>query len=185
MRLKELYKKEIMLKMKEQFGYKNINSTPKVEKVVVNVGFGRQTKEKEALENIQKSLLRITGQKPLLTKAKKSISAFKLREGTVIGAKVTLRGQRMFDFLEKLVNITFPRVRDFRGLDDKNMDNRGNLTVGVKEHLAFPEIKQEEIDNAQGLEICIATTAQTKQEGLELLKLIGFPFKVEDKNNKS
>ena len=163
--------------MKEKFGYKNAMAIPKITKVVLNVGFGRQTKEKAFVENVESVLSRITGQKPILTKAKKSISAFKLREGTVIGAAVTIRGQRMYDFLEKLVVVSFPRIRDFRGISEKQVDRTGNLTVGFKEHLSFPEIKAEEVDNVHGLEICIPTTAKTREEGLELFKLMGFPFK--------
>lgn len=177
MRLKDKYKKEIVPALKAEFGYKNEALVPRVSKVVINVGFGKHTKEKEFAGTVEKTLIKISGQKPVFTKSKKSISAFKVREGMVIGAMVTLRDKRMYDFIEKLVNITFPRVRDFRGLNDKAIDNKGNLTIGFKEHTAFPEIKQEEIDNLHGLEVSIQTTATNKAEGLALLTLLGFPFK--------
>ena len=178
MRLRELYKKKIMPDMREKFGYKNNLSVPKLEKVVINIGLGKFSKDKQYIENAVSTLVRITGQKPILTKAKKSISAFKVREGSIVGVMVTLRGKRMYDFIEKLVNICFPRVRDFRGISEKNIDQQGNLSVGFREHLAFPEIKTDAIDKIHGLEVCIATTATTKEEGLALLKLMGFPFKV-------
>lgn len=163
--------------MKKKFGYTNDLAAPKLEKAVVNVGFGRHTKEKQYIDNVINSLSRITGQKPVLTKAKKSISAFKVREGSVVGAMVILRGKRMYDFVEKLVHVSFPRVRDFRGISKKSVDAQGNLSVGFREHLAFPEIKADEVDKIHGFEVCISTTAKTREEGLELLKLMGFPFK--------
>ena len=163
--------------MREKFGYKNDLAVPRMEKVVLNVGFGRHAKEKAYIKNIESSLTRITGQKPILTEAKKSVSSFKVREGMIIGAKVTLRGQRMYDFVEKLIHITFARVRDFRGIDRKSVDRTGNLTVGFREHLAFPEIKADEVESVHGLEVSIATTAKTQEEGLELFSLMGFPFK--------
>lgn len=181
MKLKDRYKKEILPKLKETFSYTNDLVTPRLEKVVINVGFGRHSKEKTYIENVQKGLLKISGQQPVLTKAKKSISAFKVREGMVIGAKVTLRGDRMYDFVDKLVNVTFPRVRDFRGLNDKAVDREGNLTIGLKEYAAFPEIKAEDIQDMYGLEISLATNAKNREEGLALFNLIGFPFKKETK----
>lgn len=177
MRLQELYKKEIAPKMKEKFGYKNNSAIPKLNKLVVNVGVGRFSKDKPYIDNVVSSLSRITGQKPVLSKAKKSISAFKVRQGNIIGVMVTLRGKRMYDFTEKLVNITLPRIRDFRGIDEKTVDNKGNLTIGLREHLAFPEIRADEVEKIHGLEVCISTTAETREEGLELFKLLGFPFK--------
>jgi len=176
MRLKEKYKKEILPELKKTFGYKNDFMAPKLEKVVLNVGFGRNYKDNDLIENIKKSLTTITGQKCVLTKSKKSISAFKIREGLIIGAMVTLRGDMMYDFMDKLINITFPRVRDFRGINDKGVDKTGNLTVGFREHLPFPEISPESIENVHGLEVCISTSAKNRAEGLELLKLMGFPF---------
>lgn len=179
MRLKEKYKKEIVAKMTEKFGYKNRLAAPRLVKAVINSGVGRNAKDKNFIDGVVSSLARISGQKPVLTKAKQSISAFKTRKGMIVGVAVTLRGQRMFDFTEKLVNITFPRIRDFRGLNVKQVDNRGNLAVGFKEHLAFPEIKADEVDHVHGLEVSLATTAKTYEEGLELFKSMGFPFKKE------
>jgi large subunit ribosomal protein L5 len=177
MRLKEKYKKEIVPKLEEKFSYSNEHQVPHLNKVVINVGFGRFVKEKDYADEVVKILEKITGQKPILTKAKKSISAFKVREGMVVGGVVSLRGQRMYDFLEKLVNITFPRVRDFRGISDKAVDRTGNLTVGFKDYSAFPEVYLEDIDKVFGLEVSIATTAKNREEGLELFRLLGFPFK--------
>ncbi len=177
MRLQELYKKQILPKLKEKFGYKNNLEAPRLVKVVVNVGFGRHTKEKAYIDNVVNSLSRIAGQKPILTKARKSISSFKVREGMVIGACVTLRGSRMYDFVEKLIHITFPRVRDFRGISEKSADKLGNLTVGFREHLAFPEIKADEVENIFSLEVSLTTNAKTREESLELFRLMGFPFK--------
>ncbi|MEA3398867.1 MAG: 50S ribosomal protein L5 [Patescibacteria group bacterium] len=177
MKLKEKYNKEIAVKLKEKFGYKNINQVPKMTKAVVNVGFGRHVKEKAYINKVVEGLTQITGQKPILTKARKSISSFKIRQGMVIGASVKMRGTRMYDFVDKLIKISFPRVRDFRGISEKIVDKTGNLTVGIKEHLAFPEIKSDDVENIFGLEISLATTAKTREEGLELFKLMGFPFK--------
>jgi large subunit ribosomal protein L5 len=177
MKLQEKYKKQIIPAMKEKFGYRNMMEVPRLNKIVVNVGFGRHVKEKAFIDSIINGLTRITGQKPIQTKAKKSISSFKVRKGMVIGACVNLRGRRMNDFAEKLIDISFPRIRDFRGLSDTAVDRNGNLTVGFKEHLAFPEIKADEVENIFGLEICLATTAKNREEGIELFKLLGFPFK--------
>lgn len=179
MTLKEKYKKEIAPKMADKFAYKNLLAVPKLTKVVINSGVGRNAKDKNFIDGVISSLERISGQKPITTKAKQSISAFKTRKGMIIGVAVTLRGQRMFDFTEKLINITFPRIRDFRGLNPKQVDKLGNLAVGFKEHIAFPEIKADEVDNIHGLQVCLATTAKTYEEGLALFKLMGFPFKTE------
>jgi len=181
MRLKEKYQKQIVPKIKENLGLKNNMLVPRLTKVVLNAGFGRHTKEKEFATSVEKGLNKITGQKSVFTKAKKSISAFKIREGQVIGAKVTLRGHRMYDFVEKLVNITFPRVRDFRGLSEKAMDRNGNLTIGFKDYTCFPEIRAEEVDNAFGLEVCLSTSAKNREAGSELFRLLGFPFKKDSK----
>ena len=175
--LKENREKKVIPEMKKKFGYKNDLAVAKLNKAIVNVGLGRFCKDKAYIDNVIDSLSRITGQKPVLTKAKKSISAFKVRQGNLVGAMVTLRGKRMYDFIDKLIHISFPRVRDFRGLPEKSVDRQGNLSVGFSEHLAFPEIKADEVDKIHGLEICISTTAKNKEEGMELLKLIGFPFK--------
>lgn len=181
MKLKEKYQKTIVPNLKEKFGFKNNMLVPRLIKVVINVGFGQHNKEKEFIAGVAKALTKIAGQKPVFTAAKKSISAFKIREGLVIGAKVTLRGQRMYDFVDKLVGITFPRVRDFRGISEKSIDREGNLTVGFKDYSCFPEIQAEEVDNTFGLEVCLSTTAKNKAAGLELFRLIGFPFKKEIK----
>lgn len=175
-RLQEKYKKEIVPELKSAFGYKNNLMVPKITKVVVNSGFGSKTKETKFAEIIESTLLRITGQKPVNTLAKKSISNFKLREGTVIGSKVTLRGRRMYEFVDKLINIALPRVRDFRGLRISVVDNNGNLNIGFKEHLAFPEISSDEIDRIHGLEVTVVSTAKNKKEGYKLFQLFGFPF---------
>jgi large subunit ribosomal protein L5 len=179
MNLKDQYKKEIIPALQEKLGRKNILSLPRLSKVVINVGFGRHAKEKAYIDNVASGLERISGQKPILTKAKKSISSFKIREDMIIGACVILRGQRMYDFIDKLINVTFPRVRDFRGMDAKAIDRTGNMTIGFKEYLAFPEVKADEVENIFGLEICLATTAKNRAEGLELFQLMGFPFKKE------
>lgn len=183
MKLKEKYQKEVVPQLKEKFAYKNIFLVPKVKKVVINVGFGRHNKEKDYVDNVVKTLTRISGQKPVLTKAKKSIASFKVREGMLIGALVTLRGDRMYDFLDKLINITFPRVRDFRGISEKSVDKQGNISIGFKENSAFPEIKIEDLRDIHGLEVIIDSSAKNREEGLELYRLLGFPFKKEVKNN--
>ena len=179
--LKEKYKKEVVPALQAKFGFKNALLVPHLKKVVLNVGFGHHAKEKEYIANIEKGLIKLSGQKIVFTKAKKSISAFKVREGSVIGAKVTLRGQRMYDFTDKLVNITFPRVRDFRGISDRAVDKNGNMTIGFKEYVCFPEIKVEEVSDIFGLEVCFSSTAKGLEEGKEFFRLMGFPFKKESK----
>jgi large subunit ribosomal protein L5 len=180
MRLKELYQKKIKVDLKKELKLENDFLVPSLVKVVVNVGFGTRFKDKEFVANITDKLALITGQKPSLKAAKKSVSAFKIREGNIIGASVTLRGNRMFDFVEKLVNITFPRVRDFRGLDLKNIDRTGNLTIGFKEHVAFPEIGAEDLDKIFGLEISLHSSVLDRNQGIALFKALGFPFKKEN-----
>jgi len=182
--LKEKYQKEIIPKMEAKFGYKNHLAVPRLIKVVINSGVGKNAKDKAFVDSVASSLERISGQKPVFTKAKQSISAFKTRKGMIIGVAVTLRNKRMFDFVEKLVNITFPRIRDFRGINAKQVDNHGNLAVGFKENIAFPEIKADETDNVHGLGICLSTTAKTLEEGLELFRLMGFPFKADESEPK-
>lgn len=177
MKLQDKYKKEIVPELKKKFGYKNIFQIPKMEKVVINVGVGRNTKDKGFVENVENTLTRITGQKPVLNKAKKSISAFKIREGMVVGVSVVLRRKKMYDFVEKLINISFPRIRDFRGISETIIDAQGNLNIGFKEHLSFPEIKADEVENVHGLEVTVVTNAKSEEEGLELFRLLGFPFK--------
>jgi len=183
LRLQEKYQKEVIPAMMEKFGYRNKMAVPKIEKVVINTGFGRLVsgKTSEEQKKIQDSVLQnlslISGQRPVLTRAKKSISGFKTREGQVIGAAVTLRGKKMSDFLERLIHIAFPRLRDFRGIEINSFDKKGNLTIGLREHIAFPEILPEKAKNIFGLEITIVTTAKSREEGIELLKLLGFPIK--------
>ncbi len=171
------YKSTVAPALKDAFGYKNVMQVPRVEKVVVNVGYGRHTKDKQYIEQIEKTLTRITGQKPVHNKSRKAISNFKIREGQNIGISVTLRGRSMYEFLNKLINVTFPRVRDFRGINPKSFDPQGNYAIGFKEHIAFPEIGGEAVDNLHGLEVTVTTTASNKQEGLALLKGLGFPFR--------
>ncbi len=177
MNLKDKYLKEISIQLKKELNLKNNHQVPKLNKVVVNVGFGKRFKEKEFVDSVENALKKITGQKPKMNPAKKSVSAFKIREGNIIGASVILRGKRMYDFVDKLVNITFPRVRDFRGIDPKNIDRTGNLTIGFKEHVAFPEIGVEDLDKIFGLEMSIDTSAKNKEEAFALFKELGFPFK--------
>jgi large subunit ribosomal protein L5 len=175
--LQTQYQKEIVPALKEKFNLKNLMTVPRLKKVVINVGIGRYSKDKEYIKNVEKVLAAISGQKPVFTKAKKSISGFKVREGALVGAIVTLRKKRMYDFVEKLVHITFPRVRDFRGIDKTSVDQSGNLTVGIKEHTAFAEVSSEDTDNIFGLEITLVTNCKNREEGLELFKQLGFPFK--------
>ncbi|NCD00944.1 50S ribosomal protein L5 [bacterium] len=175
--LQAKYNKEIISQLKEKFDLKNVMTVPKVTKVVVNTGFGRHTKDKEYIKRVEKALTDLSGQKPVLTKAKKSISAFKVREGMIVGAMVTLRKDKMYDFIQKLVTITFPRVRDFRGIETKNVDKAGNLNIGFKEHTAFPEIGAEDIENIFSLEVTLVTNTKNREQSLELFKLLGFPFK--------
>lgn len=181
MRLKEKYQKEIAPALIKEFGLKNVMEAPRLTKATLNIGFGRHSKEKAYIDSVVDVLTRISGQKPVLTKARKAISAFKIREGMVIGASVTLRGQRMYDLVEKMVHATFPRVRDFRGIDKKHVDRQGNMTVGFKEHLAFPEIQADEVDNVFGLEVSLTTNTTNREQGLKLFELLGFPFKKDSK----
>ena len=181
MTLIEKYKKEIIPQLKEEFGYKNEMAVPRVNRITVNVGVGRVNKDKAFMANVENTLIKITGQKPVKTKARKSIATFKVREGAIVGMVVTLRGKRMYDFLDKLINVSLPRVRDFRGLSPKSLDRQGNYSIGLKENIAFPEIRADEIEKIHGLEVCISTTANTKEEGEKLLRLMGFPLKKEVK----
>lgn len=175
--LKEKYEKEIVPALTETFGYQNRMQVPGLEKIVLNIGLGEAIKNVKLLDSAAADLTLIAGQKPVITKAKKSIAAFKLREGMPIGCMVTLRREKMYDFLEKLVNITLPRVRDFRGISGKAFDGRGNYSLGIKEHIIFPEIDYDQTDSIKGLNVSIVTTAKTDKEGKELLKLFGMPFK--------
>lgn len=176
-RFKDKYIKEVVPKLKEDLGYKNTMTVPRIEKVTLNVGLSKSLADPKFSEVAESTLQRISGQKPVYTKAKKSISAFKVREGMNVGLTVTLRANRMYDFLSKLINITLPRIRDFRGIPTKSIDGKGNLTIGIKEHIAFPEIEADEVEKLHGLEISITTTAKDKKSGLMLLEYLGFPFK--------
>ena len=176
-RLQEKYQKEVVPALNEKFGYKNVMQLPKIEKVIINMGVGEAVGNPKALDAAVSDLTIISGQKPLLTRAKKSLAAWKLREGMPIGCKVTLRGTRMYQFLDKFMNVALPRVRDFRGVSDKAFDGRGNYAIGLKEQLIFPEIEYDKIDKIRGMNIVIVTTAQTDEEARELLKLMGMPFK--------
>lgn len=175
-RMKEKYSDEVAKGLMEKFGYKNIMEIPKIEKVVLNMGVGEAVSNPKVLDVAINDMTIIAGQKPVVTRAKKSIAAFKIREGMPIGAKVTLRGKRMYEFLDKLLNIALPRVRDFRGVSPKSFDGRGNYTMGIKEQLIFPEIEYEKVDKVRGMDIIIVTTAKTDEEARELLKLMGMPF---------
>jgi len=174
--MKEKYNDEVTKGLMEKFGYKNVMEIPKIEKVVINMGVGEAVSNPKILDVAVNDMTIIAGQKPVVTRAKKSIAAFKIREGMPIGAKVTLRGERMYQFLDKLLNIALPRVRDFRGVSPKSFDGRGNYTMGIKEQLIFPEIEYDKIDKIRGMDIIIVTTAKTDEEARELLKLMGMPF---------
>jgi len=173
----ENYKKKIILTLQKELGVKNVLALPKIEKVVINIGLGRTLKDEKFLEVAMRDIALIAGQKPKTTLAKKSIANFKTRMGMIIGAAATLRGQRMYDFLSRLINIALPRTRDFRGINIKSLDKNGNLTIGVKEHIVFPEIKGEEVRNIFGFEITVVVKAKNKEEAVALYKAIGFPIK--------
>jgi large subunit ribosomal protein L5 len=175
--MKDLYEKEVVPKLIETFKYKNVMEVPKFSKVVLNMGLGEAIQNVKILETAAEELKAIAGQHPVITRAKKSIAAFKLREGMPIGCMVTLRQSRMFDFLQKLLNVALPRVRDFRGVSAKAFDGRGNYSLGIKEHIIFPEIDYDKIDAIKGLNVSIVTTARTDEEGKELLRLMGMPFR--------
>ncbi|MFC4652929.1 50S ribosomal protein L5 [Lactococcus nasutitermitis] len=175
-RLKEKYTNEVVPALTEKFGYTSIMAVPKVDKIVINMGVGEATNNSKLLDKAVAELALISGQKPLITKAKKSVAAFRLREGQAIGAKVTLRGERMFEFLDKLVTVSLPRVRDFHGVSNKAFDGRGNYTLGVKEQLIFPEITYDDVDKVRGMDIVVVTTANTDEESHELLAKLGMPF---------
>ncbi|VBB04848.1 ribosomal protein l5 signature [Lucifera butyrica] len=175
-RLKDKYYNDVAKALMEKFGYQNVMEIPKVEKVILNMGVGEAVGNPKVLDAAVNDMTLIAGQKPVVTRAKKSIAAFKIREGMPIGAKVTLRGERMYEFLDKLLNVTLPRVRDFRGVSPRSFDGRGNYTMGVKEQLIFPEIEYDKVDKIRGMDIIIVTTAKTDEEARELLKLMGMPF---------
>lgn len=176
-RLKEKYTNEVVSALMERFQYSNVMEVPKLEKVIINMGIGEARDNPKILESAVKELEIIAGQKPVITKAKKSIANFKLREGMKVGTKVTLRGAKMYDFLDKFMNIALPRVRDFRGVSDTSFDGRGNYAIGIKEQLIFPEIEYDKVDNIRGLDIVIVTTAKTDEEARVFLEKMGMPFK--------
>lgn len=176
-RLKEIYKTDICPSLMKRFGYKNVMQIPKVEKVIINMGVGQALQDAKALDGAVLDMATISGQKPVITKAKKSIAGFKIRQGMSIGCKVTLRGEKMYEFLDRLINITLPRVRDFSGVSANGFDGRGNYNFGLKEQLIFPEIDYDKIDRVRGMDIAIVTSAATDEEARELLKLFGMPFK--------
>ena len=176
-RLKDLYKNEIMDAMTKKFGYKNVMEVPKLEKIVVNMGVGEAKENAKLLDAAIADMELVTGQKAIATKAKKSVANFKIREGMPIGCKVTLRGEKMYEFLDRLVNLALPRVRDFRGVSADSFDGRGNYALGIKEQIIFPEIEYDKIDKVRGMDVIITTTAKTDEEARELLRLFNMPFK--------
>ena len=176
-RLRERYVKEIVPNMQKKFNYKSVMQVPKLDKIVINIGCGDATHNSKLLDAACNDLLQITGQKPVVTKAKKSIAGFKIREGQAIGCKVTLRGERMYNFLDKLISVSLPRVRDFRGLSPKAYDGRGNYTIGIKEQLVFPEIEFDDVVKVRGMDIVLVTTANTNEEAHAVLEELGIPFR--------
>jgi len=174
--LKQIYQEKIVPSMMEKFNYKSVMQVPKIEKIIINMGVGDAVQNSKLLDNAIEELTLITGQKPVVTRAKKSIAGFRLREGMPIGAKVTLRGERMYEFLQKLIRVSLPRVRDFRGVSNKAFDGRGNYTLGVKEQLIFPEINYDKVNKVRGMDIAIVTTSNTDEEARELLAQLGMPF---------
>jgi large subunit ribosomal protein L5 len=178
-RLKEAYLKNIVPAMTKEFGYTNRMAVPKIQKISVNIGLGEATGNSKLMDGAVNELSMIAGQRPVINKARKSIAAFKLREGMAIGCSVTLRGDRMYEFLDRLVSVTLPRVRDFRGVSSKSFDGRGNYTLGIKDQLIFPEIDYNKVEKTKGMNICITTTAKTDAEGLALLKHLGMPFRTQ------
>ena len=176
-RLKDLYSKELAPKLKEELGLANVMEVPRITKITLNMGVGEAVGDKKVLENAVNDLIKISGQKPVVTNARKSIAGFKIRDGWPIGCKVTLRQDRMYEFLDRLIAIAIPRIRDFRGISPKQFDGRGNFSMGVTEQIIFPEIDYDKVDKLRGLDICITTTARTDEEGRALLKAFNFPFK--------
>ncbi|MBE9527787.1 MAG: 50S ribosomal protein L5 [Proteobacteria bacterium] len=176
-RMKEQYTKEIVAALMKEFKYKNIMQVPKISKIVLNIGLGEAVRDAKVIDAATRDMTKIAGQKPIVTKAKKSIATFKLREGMPIGCAVTLRGNRMYEFYDRLVNFSLPRIRDFRGLSDKSFDGRGNYTTGIKEQIIFPEIEYDKIDKIRGMNITVCTTASTDEEAKALLKHMGMPFR--------
>src|SRR6267378_3578330 len=176
-RLRQFYQTTVLPALTKEFSYKNVMAVPRLDKITVNIGMGEATQNAKLIDGAVNELSQIAGQKPVITKATKSIAAFKLREGMPIGCMVTLRGERMYEFFDRLVNVALPRVRDFRGVSSKSFDGRGNYTLGVKDQLIFPEIDYAKVDKTKGMNICITTTARTDAEGMALLKSLGMPFR--------
>ena len=176
-RLRDTYESEIKVAMIKKFGYKNVMQVPKLEKIVLNMGVGDARENVKVLESAVKDMTEISGQKPVITKAKKSVANFKLREGMPIGCKVTLRGERMYEFADRLINLALPRVRDFRGVSADSFDGRGNYALGIKEQIIFPEIEYDKVDKVRGMDVIFVTTARTDEEARELLRLFGMPFR--------
>jgi large subunit ribosomal protein L5 len=176
-RLRDKYEKEVVPGLKNRFGYKNVMQIPHLDKVIINMGVGEATNDAKAIDAAVNDLTQIAGQKPVVTRAKKSIAAFKVRAGMPIGCKVTLRGERMYEFVDKLFNIALPRIRDFRGVSPKSFDGRGNYTLGIREQIIFPEINYDKVDKIRGMDIVFVTTSNTDEEAYELLKLLGIPFR--------
>ena len=176
-RLKDKYQKDVVPALQKEFGYKNVMAVPKIHKVVVNMGLGEATQNAKIVDTGADEVMRITGQKPVVTRAKKSIAQFKVRKGMPIGAMVTLRGERMWEFLDRLISVALPRVRDFRGVSARGFDGRGNFTLGLKDQLLFPEIDYMKVDKARGMNISVVTTARTDEESRKLLQLLGMPFR--------
>ncbi len=176
-RLKEIYRSKVAPELMKEFGYKNIMQVPKLEKIVVNIGLGEAVRDIKVIDSAMRDLSAITGQRPVVTRAKKSIASFKLRAGMPIGCKVTLRGIRMYEFFDRFINFAMPRIRDFKGVSDKGFDGKGNYTMGIKEQIIFPEVDYDKVDKIRGMNITINTTAQTDEEGKALLKHMGMPFK--------
>jgi len=177
-RLKERYLTKVVPDLTKEFSYKNVMAVPRIEKICLNVGLGEATQNSKLIDPAVNELGQIAGQRPVITKARRSIAAFKLREGMPIGCTVTLRGDRMYEFLDRLLNVSLPRVRDFRGVSSKSFDGRGNYTLGIKDQLIFPEIDYNKVEKLKGMNICITTTAKTDAEGMALLKHLGMPFRV-------
>ncbi|MFC5068176.1 50S ribosomal protein L5 [Flaviflagellibacter deserti] len=176
-RLKRVYEDQVRKELNEKFGYKNAMQVPAIDKIVLNMGVGEAVADSKKVQSAAADLARIAGQKPVITKARTSIATFKLREGQAVGCKVTLRKQRMWEFLDRLINVALPRVRDFRGLNPKSFDGRGNYALGIKEHIVFPEINYDQVEQIWGMDIIVATSAQTDDEARELLRALGFPFR--------
>ncbi|NLY52383.1 MAG: 50S ribosomal protein L5 [Firmicutes bacterium] len=176
-RLKDKYQNEVVPALIDRFKYKNVMMVPRINKITINMGVGAAVQDAKAMDSAVKDLTTISGQKPVITRAKKSVAAFRLREGMPVGCMVTLRGDRMWEFLDKLINVALPRIRDFRGVSPRSFDGRGNYTLGIREQLIFPEIRYDDVERVQGMNITIETTAETDEEGLELLKALGMPFR--------